>query len=197
MKLASNTKPKGLITKEAPVERQNHNTEEKDMRKRISLIKSSMMDSNQHEAMNNSRIKHNWKSSITKRILPNLGHRISKKNKFPDELIKLNVKKRDLDSIEDIQNQILARKGILKDPLNNSKAREIGTPSKPLVTTARMPKSSVVEANSKKVDKTPQTSYSTEIQNIFGYNRSKYVDEYSDDDMEVGFNDIEREEKKR
>lgn len=166
--------------------------------------------------ISNHRVPHH--SSFSKTLQPK-----KRQKNIPRDLIKLNVKKRDLSTIEDIQNEILKRKGVVpKAPTNrpsgstshqnvtiNTKSRENTGNSKSIYSS----KSSQQEKRQRELSDNDSDSdsdidtghhpfpkkntYSSEISKIFGYNRYRYDDDASSDDMEVGFNDLEREEKKR
>jgi hypothetical protein len=127
-------------------------------------------------------------------------HSLSKKVKryVPSELIKLNTNKRDLATTEEIQDELLQRKGIVKHGIFKD-SRTIQSASKhdrfspsPLKTPRPQPS----ESSGKK--RYPDNNYSSVIQDIFGRGRKRVYDDQSDDssDMEANYADIHKEEQR-
>jgi hypothetical protein len=121
--------------------------------------------------------------------------RLNSKSGVQADLIKLNVKKRDLATIEEIEEERRLKK------LNIQQKPSLVKQSMPPITKKIKPsaKSTILRNDKQRTEhqKPPQkNNYSSIISSMFGYDRSRYRDDSSDDDMEVGFGDLEREEKR-
>jgi hypothetical protein len=202
------------VKKDSEIERQRIVNREKinqenDRRKREKTKERTEFQQNKRPPMISSSSISHQRAPHHSSFSNNLLQKKSQKN-IPKDLIKLNVKKRDLSTIEEIQNDILKRKGVVpKAPTNRPNTSQNATRVSPMSGTKLLhrepPKTSSSQQQKRQRDNSDtkdyplpkKNSYSSEISKIFGYNRGRYADDESSDDMEVGFNDLEREEKKR
>jgi hypothetical protein len=220
MQLAKAVKPEGLIrdgsTVEAPrASKKAHATFQSSKkadvigkhRENLSLAKSLPKHSNTKQ---NSSFRAPSAVSTKQKVVIDGKGRINSKTGVSTELIKLNIVKRDLATIEEIEEErrLKKLKSSAKDvhPLRgNRNPKTPGLthklPVHASISRATPPNHTTSKHKLPIPNVRPQTqesnNYSSIISKMFGYDRSRYRDESSDDDMEVNFRDLEREERRR
>jgi hypothetical protein len=134
-------------------------------------------------------------------------------SKIPNDLIMLNTKKRDLSTVEEIQEELLKKKHYSGNdvgrqqtaPLKRNEIESNGRLEKrvdPLLKSKHIsPKNTSNQLGKKRNRETSfhrsdRDEVSQTIHAIFGYNRNRYYDDSDSSDMEVNYRDLEREEKK-
>jgi hypothetical protein len=206
MQLAKTVKPEGLIRDVSTVE--------------VARPQRKLTAQSETPKKNNTRQLYNLKSSIkgansrqkalphtrpeTHKVIIDGKGRLNGRTGVSTELIKLNTVKRDLATIEEIEDERRLKK--LKGSAGEvrvGKASGIiptsSTPKIPLYTSsARSLPLKPISRKDRTISKTQvHNDYSSIISKMFGYDRSRYRDESSDDDMEVNYRDLEKEERRR
>jgi hypothetical protein len=139
--------------------------------------------------------------------------KLNSKSGVKADLIKLNVKKRDLATIEEIEEERRLKK-LKSSGMDEARVGRVEKRVEPRLESKSVNRS---ESRSEPIRKRleqrmdrkrpeprpettrqrePSNNYSSIISQMFGYDRSRYRDDSSDEDMEVGFGALEKEEKR-
>lgn len=202
MKIAKQSKPEGLITVNKVVDPSSKKEQKKPLPNHSSPIFAKVVPV--ISTPQPAKLPYTNRKTGSKIV-----YNKSRKN-MPTDFVKLNVKKRDLATIEDILEEKRLRKGEPSAKDTSTKVitqSRISTSTKPDLSrrtnvgeNARINSHNLKRKESYRSDSEPRkraNNYSSIISQMFGYDRSRYNNESSDDDMEVGFNDLAREEKRR
>jgi hypothetical protein len=137
------------------------------------------------------------------------------KDDIPKDLVKLNTQKRDRASVEEIQNGIRSRKGLSTQSHLKERPRHVSDPPLSRKISATPVRRAIASASSEREQErngqssmkkrarsvsppaTKRNNYSSVIASIFGRNPRYDIESDGDSsDMEVGYKDVEREERR-